>query len=171
MLSTTLFYMPRPHPSLSRKVSSLSTCGLSQLVTWSCKYFPTFQQLVTPPPSPLGGGRWGGACPILHLFSCIPIFHSSPPSPPGEVGEGGRGSTCGGGEWGSILYSNYSNLLLPTSWKLPLPWSSSLLIRRRGRGSGDNPYTWHNTYTSCARCPKESVTKSNPNVRWIVSFS
>jgi hypothetical protein len=32
-----------------------------------------------------------------------------------------------------------------------LPWFPLLLTRGRGRGSGDNPFTRHFTYTSCAR--------------------
>jgi hypothetical protein len=43
-----------------------------------------------------------------------------------------------------------------------LPWFPSLLSSGRDRGSGDNPYTWHNTYTSYARCPREFVLNSIP---------
>ncbi len=54
-----------------------------------------------------------------------------------------------------------------------LPWFPSLLMRGRGRGrgAGDNPDTWQITYTSYAQCPRKSATKSNPNLRQIVSSS
>jgi hypothetical protein len=52
-----------------------------------------------------------------------------------------------------------------------LPWFPSLLTCGRGRGSRDNPYTWHITYTSYAQCPRKSATKSNPNLRQIVGSS
>jgi hypothetical protein len=38
-----------------------------------------------------------------------------------------------------------------------LPWFPSLLMCGRGRGAGDNPYTWQNTYlTSYAQCSQEN---------------
>jgi hypothetical protein len=54
------FNIPRPPPSLPRKVGSLSTCGLSQLglIPDPANNFLTSQQSVALP-LPLGGGQGG----------------------------------------------------------------------------------------------------------------
>ncbi len=63
--------LPCPHPSLSRKVSSLSTCAESacNLIQQIISYIPTVSD---PPPSP-SGEVGGGASPKPHSFFFIPL--------------------------------------------------------------------------------------------------
>jgi hypothetical protein len=79
------FKIPRPPPSLPRKVGSLSTCGLSQLGLKPdlANNFLTSQQLGAPPPSPLGevgggrvgslGGKGSDLYSYIYLLQYIPI--------------------------------------------------------------------------------------------------
>jgi hypothetical protein len=52
-----------------------------------------------------------------------------------------------------------------------LPCFPSLLMRGWGKGAGDNPYIWLNTYTSYAQCPRDSITKSKSYLILQYSYS